>query len=556
MHPARDLDPASTGPIEADGVETGPVDTGPAGAPVPDPLDLDAAPAAASDLPTVFERFVDRVRAVPGTARLWRWLAPALVTVFAGILRVVNLGHPHALVFDETYYAKDAWSLAHLGYEAKWPPGADAAFLSGDTMGFLADGSFVVHPPLGKWLIALGFGAFGADTAAGWRIAAAIAGTAAVLVLILIARRLTGSTVWACIAGMLLAVDGLGIVLSRVALLDGFLMLFVLLAFWFVLIDRDRTLTRIAVASAGDTRPDWGPVLWSRPWIIAAGAALGAATSVKWSGLYVLAALGVYLVVTDALARRRAGIRNWLADAGARQAPASFLLLVPVAVIVYLTTWTGWLVTAGGYDRGSDANPLVALWNYHVAIYRFHVGLTTGHAYASPAWQWPLLLRPTSMFWEKTDQGVGGCDMAGGCVQAISSIPNPLIWYAGVAAIVFLAVRLAWPGPGRTRDWRYAFVLTGVAATYVPWLLYPERTIFQFYTVVIVPFLLLALVLALRRIAGPRDAPTDRRTSGQGAVAAFLLVAMLVSAFWYPLWTGIEVPYEYWRLHNWMQSWI
>jgi dolichyl-phosphate-mannose--protein O-mannosyl transferase len=121
---------------------------------------------------------------------------------------------------------------------------------------------------------------------------------------------------------------------------------------------------------------------------------------------------------------------------------------------------------------------------------------------------------------------------------------------------VFLAVRLAWPGVGRSRDWRSAFVLTGVAATYVPWLLYPERTIFQFYTIVIVPFLVLALVLALRRVAGPPDAPTDRRTSGQGVVAAFLLVAIAVSIFWYPLWTAIEVPYEFWRLHNWMFSWI
>lgn len=546
MQPASDLDPARTGPVSTDAAGAGPIATGP----------IATDPLLPPDRPTVFERFGRRLRSLPRVGGLWHWLAPALVTLLAAVLRLANLGHPHALVFDETYYAKDAWTLAHLGYESKWPEGADKAFLSGDTMSFLTDGSFVVHPPLGKWLIALGYGVFGADTAWGWRLAAALAGTAAVLVLILIARRLTGSTVWACIAGLLLAVDGLGIVLGRVALLDGFLMLLVLLAFWFVLIDRERMQTRIALAATGDDPPAWGPVLWSRPWILAAGAALGAATSVKWSGLYVLAALGIYLVVTDALTRRRAGIRRWLPDATLRQGPATFLLLVPVAVIVYLTTWTGWLVTQGGYDRDSDANPLLALWNYHQAIYRFHVGLTSGHSYASPAWQWPLLLRPTSMYWQKTEQGVDGCDMAGGCVQAISSIPNPLIWYAGVAAIVFLAVRLAWPDTGRSRDWRSAFVLTGVAATYLPWLLYPERTIFQFYTIVIVPFLILALVLALRRIAGPPGAPTDRRTSGQGAVAAFLLVAFAVSVFWYPLWTALEVPYEFWRLHNWMFSWI
>ena len=39
-----------------------------------------------------------------------------------------------------------------------------------------------------------------------------------------------------------MAIDGLAIVLSRVTLLDTSLMLFVLLGFWFVLLDRERTL--------------------------------------------------------------------------------------------------------------------------------------------------------------------------------------------------------------------------------------------------------------------------------------------------------------------------
>jgi dolichyl-phosphate-mannose-protein mannosyltransferase len=47
-----------------------------------------------------------------------------------------------------------------------------------------------------------------------------------------------------------------------------------------------------------------------------------------------------------------------------------------------------------------------------------------------------------------------------------------------------------------------------------------------------------------------------RRTSGQGVVLVFLAVAALLSAFWYPVWTAIDVPYDFWRLHNWMFTWI
>lgn len=511
-------------------------------------------PLLSDDRGTVWERWRDALVADAGRRRLFSWLVPTLITLFAGFLRLVGLWHPHTLVFDETYYVKDAWTLLNLGYEASWPEGANESFLAGDVDVFRTDGSFVVHPPLGKWIIALGMMAFGPGSGWGWRVTTALVGTLAVLVLYFITKRLTGSMVLAAIAATLMTIDGLAIVLSRVTLLDNSLMLFVLIAFWFVLIDRARTHERIAAAVAA--RDDghvvrWGPVLWNRPWVLAAALALGAATAVKWSGLYVVAGLGIYLVVTDALARRRAGVAYWPMDAVVRQGPVTFLLLVPVTAVVYLSSWSGWLLSTGGYNRDLDPNPLVALWKYHEAIYNFHVGLTSGHAYASPAWQWPLLLRPTAMYWNSTPTGEGGCTAPNSCVQAISSVPNPLIWYAGVAAVLYLFYRFA-----RTRDWRYAFVLTGVAVTYVPWLLYPARTIFQFYTVAILPFMLLALMFALRDVAGARTTARHRRASGQGVVAVFLVVAVLVSAFYYPVWTGIEVPYDFWRLHNWMPAWI
>ena len=86
-----------------------------------------------------------------------------LVTLLAAVLRFWNLGHPQAIVFDETYYVKDAWTLLQNGYESSWPEGADEDFAAGDTDIFLDEPLYVVHPPLGKWMIALGMAAFGAD---------------------------------------------------------------------------------------------------------------------------------------------------------------------------------------------------------------------------------------------------------------------------------------------------------------------------------------------------------------------------------------------------------
>ena len=507
-------------------------------------------PAPAERL-TAWGRLRDRLLLNPEWSRIVRWFAPLFVTALAAVLRLTNLSHPDELMFDETYYVKDAWSLWMLGYEGTWSEGANAAFPHGDTSALGATGSYIVHPPLGKWIIALGMGLFGAGSSGAWRLMVAILGAATVLVVYLVARGLTGSVVAATVAGLLLAIDGLSIVMSRIALLDGVLTFFILLGFLFILYDRARMPVLEYDRSPGAEQL-WGPVFWRRPWVLAAGVTLGAASAVKWSGLYALAGLGLYLVVTDALARRRAGIVYWPMDAVARQGLVSFVLLVPAALVTYLVSWSGWLVTSGGYDRHSDVNPLVALWNYHQSIYGFHVGLTTGHPYASPAWQWPLLVRPTAI-WVGDDASCG----TDHCISVISSVPNPLIWYAGVAAALFLLYRLVRGLIQRTPiPWTFGVPLVGLTVTYVPWLMIPSRTIFQFYTVAMMPFLVLALVLALGQIAGNRADPLERRQAGERTVIVFLVITVIVSAFFYPVWTGMNVPYEFWLIHNWIPTWI
>ena len=62
---------------------------------------------------------------------------------------------------------------------------------------------------------------------------------------------------------------------------------------------------------------------------------------------------------------------------------------------------------------------------------------------------------------------------------------------AGGTALGFLLFHV-----GRTLDRRAAFLLLAVAAGYVPWLLFPDRTIFFFYAIVFLPFLVIDLVAA------------------------------------------------------------
>ncbi len=174
------------------------------------------------------------------------WVGTVAVTLLAAFLRLWHLGKPHAFEFDETYYAKDAWALLHFGYSQNYVENANDEILAGHTDG-LWNGvpNMVVHPEVGKWLIALGEHIFGM-TPFGWRVSSAIVGSLMVMVMIRLARRVTRSTLLGLVAGLLMCFDGLQLVLSRLALLDIFVAFFVLCAVSCMVADRDWGRARMA----------------------------------------------------------------------------------------------------------------------------------------------------------------------------------------------------------------------------------------------------------------------------------------------------------------------
>lgn len=499
---------------------------------------------------------------------------PAAVLGIAAATRLIGLEQPGELVFDETYYVKDAESLRQLGYEGRWPEGSNERWAAGTPGSPDSMAAFVVHAPLGKWIIALGLGTLGPENAAGWRMGTAVAGVALVGLVMLLAHLLLGRLVLTGIAGLLIAVDGNAIVMSRVALLDGVLAVVVVIAVIFVVLDRRDARRQLAAWLERRSPPrstDWGPVLWRRPWLLAAGATFGLAVGVKWSALYLLAAFAVLTVAADAFDRRRAGVALWASGTALRQAPISFALVVPPAVVAHLLTWWGWFTTNAGYGRDrvvTDENRLAGIlgslpdalqnwWAYQTEIYGYHLGVSSEHNYEAPALGWPLLLRPTYMHYN---------DLGNGTAEAISGIPNPLIWWGAVAAVIALVVMLmlravrgmrgldlaALPASG----WALAVVLTGVGAGWLPWLLYPDRTMFFFYTIVITPFLVLALTMVLGAILGAVTASPTRRAVGAAVVIGMLALVVAISAFFLPLWTGAPIPLDLLRLRYWLPTWV
>jgi dolichyl-phosphate-mannose--protein O-mannosyl transferase len=154
------------------------------------------------------------------------------------------------------------------------------------------------------------------------------------------------------------------------------------------------------------------------------------------------------------------------------------------------------------------------------------------------------------MFAEYPKLGEDGCtvDM---CAKVITPIGTPTIWWLGVAAVVILVFQWA-----LRRDWRAGAILAGYAGGYLPWFLVGDRTIFQFYAVAFVPYVVLAVTYVLGMIAGRRDAPWRRRQIGAGVVGGFLVLTVLLFAWFWPLYTAQVIPYSQWWLHMWFPSWV
>ncbi|WP_103062634.1 dolichyl-phosphate-mannose--protein mannosyltransferase [Actinomyces qiguomingii] len=563
---------------------------------------------------------------MPKAMRVNGWIVTAVAGLVAALTRLVGLSHPHKLMFDEIYYVKEGYALWRNGYESVWSEGADELFAQGDFSALTSEASYVVHPQLGKWLIGLGMQLFGADSSFGWRIMPALAGILTVVVLTRLTLRLTHSPLLAGLAGLLLAIDGVGITESRIGLLDGFISLFATVALYCLVRDREWSRARLAADMAGTstdtlTPAPLAPRAHLRPWLIATGVAIGLACSVKWSGAYLLAAVGILVVVWDTLALRRVGARAWFLEGAVARGVGDFIRLVPVAFIVYLSAgWGSWFSHEGAFKHGwaaaqRDATGTVArswlpdslndLLEYHLTMYDFHVALDSEHPYMSKPIGWLVQWRPTSFYWQGTEDMVGtDCD-SDRCIQAITSIGNIPIWWAALVALLFALVVLAI----RNRDWRVWVPLIGYIGLYLPWFLYSKRTIFTFYTVAFVPCVVLILVLALGYVSGmlrpvPGSAGEQQeerlldegvigpgRSYPRGRVASYfgfgirpnrlhlpeqwtgvpswriraeglaliigLLIAAIVFTFaWWPIWTGQSVPYTFWHWHMWLNSWV
>jgi dolichyl-phosphate-mannose-protein mannosyltransferase len=402
-----------------------------------------------------------------------------LVVIVASFTRFDGLGTPHTYIADEGFYA---------------PDGCLYVVKSAKTCHRSAEAS-PEHPPLGKWLIGLGI-RLTSYTPTGWRTAPAIAGVLTVALLFFLGLELLGSVVWATFAALLLALDPLHIVQSRIATLDVFVALFGVAAVLLTVLDARRPSARFIPSFR-----------------LASGIACGAAVASKWSGIF---ALGAVLAIT--LLQRRADLPRRLASVA--------VAFGVVPLVVYCASFAGRIHGRLIAAPWAHQSPAWRLIHRQFEMWRAQTGAFATSAYQSPPWSWPLLKRPDVHY----------AAVSHGQIREVLAVGSPIVWWLGLGSFLFATVTAV---RSRGRELAPVVVSATIGFTYLPWLLLGQGRsfVFLYYMTPVVPFLCLAAAWGISRLG----------RASRWVLPAVALTSALLLVFWWPILTANPISYGGWR---------
>lgn len=411
----------------------------------------------------------------------------------------------NSMYFDEIYHGRTAYEYLHGLYSYE-----------------------NTHPPLGKILIAVGIALFGMNPF-GWRIAGAVCGVLMVPVMYLFGKRLTGSTAAAALAGGLIAFDFMHFTQTRIATIDVFVTFFVMLMYYFMYQYCAGTLQGL-------------PRKANLPPLGLSGICMGLGLACKWTGVYAglgLAVIFFLVLYWQARGSRgcgQNGVKGFLVR-GRETLGFCVVFFVCVPALVYLLSY---LPFVDGVNESLLRKMLCSQRN----MFDYHSKLNSTHPFASLWYQWPAMDRPVWYY-----SGVAGETLR----EGISSFGNPLVWWAGIPALLHMLCRVF-----RRRDGRALFLVTAYAAQYLPWM-FVSRLTFIYHYFPSVPFVALMVAYSLQCLAerarpalGPRGKflfPSCALLYGLAAFALFLL--------FYPVLSGAPVEIGYVdRWLRWREGWV
>ncbi|MCH5252628.1 MAG: glycosyltransferase family 39 protein [Lachnospiraceae bacterium] len=412
--------------------------------------------------------------------------------------------------FDEIYHARTAYEMTQPGvycYEN-------------------------THPPLGKFLISIGIRIFGMNPF-GWRIVGVIFGILMLPFMYLFGRRLFGCRTWAAgVLTFLFAFDFMHFTQTRISTIDVYGTFFIIAMFYFML--------RYAQTSFYDT-PLWKTFIPLGLSAIMMG--LGCAS--KWTAVYAAAGLGIFFFTIMGvryyeyrLAQKNpsgvtAGISH---ESILEKFKKNFIGTIAFCVLFFIViAGLIYLLSYIPFDNTSGDGLFKQMLDNQRDMFNYHSTLTSTHPYSSTWYEWPTMIRPV-FYYSQT--------VADGLKEGISAFGNPLVWWAGIPAVLYMIYLIF-----REKDRCAIFLVFAYLVQYVPWMLV-DRCIFAYHYFPSVPFVAMMIVYTMVRLV-----KKDKKWLKW--VFIYCAAAFILFLMFYPVLSGQPVAYNYIRdALKWLPDWV
>ena len=434
--------------------------------------------------------------------------------------------YENSMYFDEIYHARTGYEHAHSLHTYE-----------------------TTHPPLGKVFMSWCIDLMGMTPFA-WRFAGTLTGILMIPAIYLLAMQLIKRTRWAALSALLLTADCMHFTQTRIATIDSFPVLFMMVMFlfmarWMQMSFYHQKLWRTLVP------------------LFASGVFMGLAIASKWIGCYGAVGLAVLffsrfitLYKQSVYAKRHrdedpafARAADGFAQKGAATLAACVVFFVIVPIVIYCLSYIPYLSAYG--EVKLNLKTLERIWNAQVTMFEYHKNLVATHYFSSPWYEWPLIVKPMWYY--------SAAFPAMGKASTIMAFGNPAVWWTGLVAILFVlgysVYRNALPmlRVTRGRDDEYdralPIIAVGFLSAYLPWVLVSRLT-FIYHYFASVPFIILATAQGLRYL--------ERRNRALSHVLTAVLVVAAVALFiaFYPYASGLEVSREWLARMNWFKNWM
>lgn len=398
--------------------------------------------------------------------------------------------------FDEIYHPRTAYEYVHGLDVYEW-----------------------THPPLGKLLISVPIAILGMCPFA-YRLMGNIAGILMIPTIYVLAKDMFKKRKYAVLAAIIMACDNFHFAQTRLATVDSFLVLFIMLSYMFmykyiILNDEDKIKTK----------------LWM---LFFSGLFMGLAIATKWTGCFAAIGLAIIfftkLIKTNLIEKfdfNKYGLnikfkeKKWSKE-------STIIIISCIAFFVIIPI----IIYCACYIPDKNINTIEDIWNLQISMYKYHSELEAEHPFTSNWYTWFIMKRPVWYYSGTVESGMH---------STIAGIGNPIIWWTGIVGMIYILIKGI-----KKLDLNCFFIIIAILTALIPYLSI-NRIMFMYHYFPVLPFMMLSIVMLIKDI--------EEKTKFRKIYIIYSIIILIIFIYFYPVASGMTVSEEYIEATQWLDSW-